>query len=139
MRSLVLDVHNIFFRKVSDIFQERFRDPASLVKDLHYSGFKAIWMLDPGIKQEEGYFVYDSGSKNDVWVQKADGTPYVGNVFLFDLNISVLSVCLFMILQNRPAVFFTSIMTVETFFSLCDALSHIYILRGGVAWTMCIP
>lgn len=51
------------------------------MKDLHYSGFKAIWMLDPGIKQEEGYFVYDSGSKNDVWVQKADGSPYVGNVF----------------------------------------------------------
>ncbi|CAJ1930908.1 unnamed protein product [Sphenostylis stenocarpa] len=57
--------------------KERFQDPASLVKDLHYSGFKAIWMLDPGIKQEEGYFAYDSGSKNDVWVQKADGTPYV--------------------------------------------------------------
>ncbi|KAK7367096.1 hypothetical protein VNO80_09105 [Phaseolus coccineus] len=61
--------------------KERFRDPSSLVKDLHYSGFKAIWMLDPGIKQEEGYFVYDSGSKNDVWVQKADGTPYVGEVW----------------------------------------------------------
>ncbi|RDX82859.1 hypothetical protein CR513_36299, partial [Mucuna pruriens] len=64
-----------------DIFQERFRDPTSLVKDLHYSGFKAISMLDPGIKQEEGYFVYDSGSKNDVWVQSAEGTPYVGEVW----------------------------------------------------------
>ncbi|TKY70149.1 Alpha-glucosidase 2 [Spatholobus suberectus] len=61
--------------------KEHFRDPKSLVKDLHYSGFKAIWMLDPGIKQEEGYYVYDSGSKNDVWVQKADGTPYVGEVW----------------------------------------------------------
>lgn len=61
--------------------KERFRDPKSLAKDLHDSGFKAIWMLDPGIKQEEGYFVYDSGSKNDVWVQKADGTPFVGNVW----------------------------------------------------------
>ncbi|TKY70151.1 Alpha-glucosidase 2 [Spatholobus suberectus] len=61
--------------------KERFQDPTSLVKDLHYSGFKAVWMLDPGIKQEEGYFVYDSGSKNDVWVQKADGTPYVGEVW----------------------------------------------------------
>lgn len=61
--------------------KERFRDPKSLVTDLHYNGFKAIWMLDPGIKQEEGYFIYDSGSKNDVWVQKADGTPYVGEVW----------------------------------------------------------
>lgn len=35
-------------------------------------------MLDPGIKHEEGYFVYDSGSKSDVWTQKADGRPFVG-------------------------------------------------------------
>ncbi|CAL5359365.1 unnamed protein product [Camellia sinensis] len=43
--------------------KERFPDPKSLVKDLRLTGFKAIWMLDPGIKNEEGYFVYDSGSK----------------------------------------------------------------------------
>ena len=35
-------------------------------------------MLDPGIKHEEGYFVYDSGSNSDVWTQKADGRPFVG-------------------------------------------------------------
>ncbi|CAJ2646990.1 unnamed protein product [Trifolium pratense] len=61
--------------------KERFRDPKSLAEGLHYSGFKGIWMLDPGIKQEKGYFVYDSGSENDVWVQKADGTPFVGDVW----------------------------------------------------------
>ncbi|CAL5440969.1 unnamed protein product [Camellia sinensis] len=44
--------------------QERFPDPKSLVKDLRLTGFKAIWMLHPGIKHEEGYFVYDSG---EVW------------------------------------------------------------------------
>lgn len=48
------------------------------MKDLHNDGFKAIWMLDSGIKQDKGYFVYDSGSKEDVWVQKSDGTPFVG-------------------------------------------------------------
>ena len=35
-------------------------------------------MLDPGIKHEEGYFVYDRGSKSDAWIQKADGSPFVG-------------------------------------------------------------
>ncbi|XP_024032277.1 uncharacterized protein LOC21405522 isoform X2 [Morus notabilis] len=63
------------------INQERFPDPKSLVKDLHNDGFKAIWMLDSGIKQDKGYFVYDSGSKEDVWVQKSDGTPFVGEVW----------------------------------------------------------
>ncbi|WJX61497.1 alpha-glucosidase [Trifolium repens] len=61
--------------------KESFRDPKSLTEDLHYSGFKGIWMLDPGIKQEKGYFAYDSGSENDVWVQKADRTPFVGDVW----------------------------------------------------------
>ncbi|KAJ8754377.1 hypothetical protein K2173_002828 [Erythroxylum novogranatense] len=61
--------------------KERFPDPQSLVKDLHDSGFKAIWMLDPGIKYEEGYFAYDSGSENDIWIQTADGKPFVGEVW----------------------------------------------------------
>lgn len=61
--------------------RERFPDPKSMVNDLHAIGFKAIWMLDPGIKHEKGYFVYDSGSKNDVWIQKADGKPFVGEVW----------------------------------------------------------
>ncbi|CAJ2646991.1 unnamed protein product [Trifolium pratense] len=61
--------------------KEHFRDPRSLAEGLHSSGFKCIWMLDPGIKQEKGYFAYDSGSENDVWVQKEDETPFVGDVW----------------------------------------------------------
>ncbi|CAN8270486.1 unnamed protein product [Cochlearia groenlandica] len=61
--------------------KESFPNPSALAKSLHESGFKAIWMLDPGIKQEEGYYVYDSGSKNDVWVRRADGKPFIGEVW----------------------------------------------------------
>ncbi|XP_023641670.1 uncharacterized protein LOC17893582 isoform X2 [Capsella rubella] len=61
--------------------KERFPDPCALAKDLHNNGFKAIWMLDPGIKQEEGYDVYDSGEKNDLWVSRADGKPFIGEVW----------------------------------------------------------
>uniref|UniRef100_A0A803MCW7 Uncharacterized protein n=1 Tax=Chenopodium quinoa TaxID=63459 RepID=A0A803MCW7_CHEQI len=60
---------------------EHFSDPNSLVNDLHLNGFKAIWMLDPGIKHEKGYFVYDSGTKNDVWIKTADGKPFLGEVW----------------------------------------------------------
>lgn len=70
--------------------QEHFPNPKALVKDLHDKGFKAVWMLDPGIKHEEGYFVYDSGSKSDVWIKKADRTPFIGIFSLFiviDLEI----------------------------------------------------
>ncbi|KAK9095626.1 hypothetical protein Scep_027095 [Stephania cephalantha] len=61
--------------------KDRFSNPKALVNELHLNGFKAIWMLDPGIKHEEGYFVYDSGSKEDVWIQKVDGKPFVGDVW----------------------------------------------------------
>ncbi|XP_031502686.1 uncharacterized protein LOC116265867 isoform X1 [Nymphaea colorata] len=61
--------------------QDRFGNPKSLVDNLHKNGFKAIWMLDPGIKYEEGYFVYDSGSDSDIWIQRADRTPYIGEVW----------------------------------------------------------
>ncbi|KAB1216231.1 putative glucan 1,3-alpha-glucosidase [Morella rubra] len=64
------------------VHEDRFPDPKSLVHDLHHSGFKAIWMLDPGIKDEAGYFVYDTGSKSDVWIQKADGGPFVVKDFI---------------------------------------------------------
>ncbi|CAM8883103.1 unnamed protein product [Rhodiola kirilowii] len=61
--------------------KDQFPDPKSMVKELHSKGYKAIWMLDPGIKQEEGYFIYDNGSESDIWVQSADGKPYVGEVW----------------------------------------------------------
>ncbi|CAA2973481.1 Galactose mutarotase-like domain-containing [Olea europaea subsp. europaea] len=38
-------------------------------------------MLDPRIKHEDGYFVYDSGSEKDVWVQTACQEPLVGKVW----------------------------------------------------------
>ncbi|KAJ1288397.1 hypothetical protein BS78_02G086400 [Paspalum vaginatum] len=59
----------------------RFPNPKSMVNDLHSIGCKAIWMLDPGIKNEQGYFVYESGSEKDIWVQKADGSPFIGEVW----------------------------------------------------------
>jgi hypothetical protein len=55
-----------------------FPDPKGLSDELHSKGFKGIWMLDPGLKAEEGYFAYDTGCENDVWIQTADGKPYVG-------------------------------------------------------------
>ncbi|KAF7093983.1 hypothetical protein CFC21_096348 [Triticum aestivum] len=58
-----------------------FPDPKSMVDDLHSIGCKSIWMLDPGIKEEKGYFVYESGSENDVWIKKADGSPFIGEVW----------------------------------------------------------
>jgi alpha-glucosidase len=49
---------------------ERFPDPAATNQYLHDHGFKSIWMIDPGVKAEKGYPVYDSGSALEQWVSK---------------------------------------------------------------------
>ncbi|XP_062120596.1 uncharacterized protein LOC133834845 isoform X2 [Humulus lupulus] len=66
---------------VSLLIRHVIPNPNYLAKDLHDNGFKAIRMLDPGIKQEDGYAIYDSGSKDDVWVKKSDGSPFIGEVW----------------------------------------------------------
>ena len=58
-----------------------FPDPGKVNDFLHERQFKSIWMIDPGVKKDPGYAVYDSGQARDVWVKNADGQPYVGKVW----------------------------------------------------------
>jgi alpha-glucosidase len=58
-----------------------FPAPQRLGADLHAQGFRTVTILDPGIKLEPGYFVYDSGTARDVWVRRADGGVYTGVVW----------------------------------------------------------
>ncbi len=58
-----------------------FPDPAQLNEDLAGMGFHNVWMIDPGIKLERGYFVYDQGTAMDVWTRTAEGETYKGEVW----------------------------------------------------------
>lgn len=71
-----MDAYKIFtFRK------DEFPDPAGLNRYLHDRGFHSVWMIDPGVKLETGYSVYDSGTKADVWVKNAEGQTFAGDVW----------------------------------------------------------
>lgn len=59
----------------------RFPDPTKLNADLETQGFKSIWMIDPGIKVDPGYSVYDDGTAKDMWVRNAKGEVYQGEVW----------------------------------------------------------
>lgn len=63
------------------LVQKAFPDVKGLINNLHDIGFKGVWMVDPGLKVEKGYEAYDTGSAEDVWIQNADGKPYVGMSF----------------------------------------------------------
>lgn len=58
---------------------QTFPDPAALNRDLHIRGFHSAWMIDPGAKVDSTYFVYKSGTANDVWVKTAQGKEFHGD------------------------------------------------------------
>lgn len=59
----------------------RFSNPKRLNDNLHSKGFKAVYMIDPGVKVDKDYSIYQSGTKNDVWVRKNNGEEYHGKVW----------------------------------------------------------
>jgi alpha-glucosidase len=58
-----------------------FPDPRAVNDSLHTRGFHSVWMVDPGLKVDPGWPVYDSGTRGDHWVLSRDGTPYEGSVW----------------------------------------------------------
>ncbi len=50
--------------KVFTINRETFPNYEGMVKDLAQKGIKVIPIIDPGVKIEEGYHVYEEGKMN---------------------------------------------------------------------------
>jgi alpha-glucosidase len=60
---------------------KKFPSPRVLNEDLRRLGFRSIYMIDPGIKAEEGYFVYEAGKDGDHFVKTAEGREFNGMVW----------------------------------------------------------
>ncbi len=59
----------------------QFPDPKKLNEDLGKLGFERIWMINPGVKAEPGYFVYDQMIEQDLAVRNKAGEVYRGEVW----------------------------------------------------------
>ena len=55
--------------------------PAKLVKDLEEQGFQLVVMIDPGIKQDNDYWVYREGHQHNVFCRRTNGDLMVGPVW----------------------------------------------------------
>ena len=60
---------------------KRFSDPKGLCEYLKSIRVKPIAIIDPGVKKDEGYFVYDEGEQNGYFARNPDGSTYVGKVW----------------------------------------------------------
>jgi alpha-glucosidase len=59
----------------------KYPNPSEMNDYLHKRGMKSVWMIDPGVKVEKGYSVYDEGSKLNSWVKDSSGKDYNGEVW----------------------------------------------------------
>ncbi len=62
-------------------WSERFPNPQKTINELKNMGFKVVTIVDPGVKKEKGYEVYESGKKKDVFLKRKDGSPFEGYVW----------------------------------------------------------
>ncbi len=58
-----------------------FPDPAKLLAELNQKGFHSFAILDPGVKEESGYGVYDRGMAGDHFLRTKNGQVYVGQIW----------------------------------------------------------
>ena len=78
---LYLDIDYMKDYKVFTVDDEKFYDFKEMVKTLKDMGFKLVVIIDPGVKEEKGYSVYDEGINKDYFIKNNDGKVYVGQVW----------------------------------------------------------
>ena len=76
-----MDIHYMDGYRIFTFDPTEFPHPAGLNSYLHQLGFKSVWMIDPGVKAQPGYKIYDSGTAAGVWVHDAQGADYHGDVW----------------------------------------------------------
>lgn len=63
-----------------------FPDPHKMIAELASQGFKTIVIIDPGIKIDENYWVYNEALENDYFCKRMDGSLMKGKVWPGDCN-----------------------------------------------------
>jgi alpha-glucosidase len=71
-----VDIHYMDAYKVFTFDPVEFPDPTATNDYLHDLDFKSVWILDPAIKAEPGYRVYDEGVAEGHFLTDEDGVEY---------------------------------------------------------------
>ncbi|MCM1174126.1 MAG: glycoside hydrolase family 31 protein [Blautia sp.] len=79
--ALHFDIDYMEHYKVFTWDQERFPDAKTLISDLQKQGIKAVTIIDPGVKAEKGYPMYEEGIENGFFAKSPDGGVYVNAVW----------------------------------------------------------
>jgi len=78
---IYLDIDYMQDYKVFTVDSKRFKEFKKMTEKLHEMGFKLVVIIDPGVKVEKGYEVYDEAKEKDYLIKDENGEVYVGKVW----------------------------------------------------------
>ncbi|MFZ5895740.1 MAG: glycoside hydrolase family 31 protein [Myxococcota bacterium] len=78
---LWLDIGYMDGYRVFTWHPQRFPEPARLLEQLRAEGFRAVTIVDPGVKYEAGYAIFDHMRAQNLLCKTPGGALYVGQVW----------------------------------------------------------
>lgn len=79
--ALWLDIDYMDAFKVFTFNRERFPALRRTLRQLRANGRRVVPILDPGVKQQKGYPVYDDGRRRDIFCRNPQGGEFIGLVW----------------------------------------------------------
>ncbi|MDE7019823.1 MAG: glycoside hydrolase family 31 protein [Lachnospiraceae bacterium] len=79
--ALHFDIDYMERYKVFTWNREHYDDAGTLLSDLKKQGIKAVTIIDPGVKVEKDYPMYEEGVENGFFAKSPDGSVYVNTVW----------------------------------------------------------
>jgi alpha-glucosidase len=79
--SMWLDIDHMNGYRVFTWNKKTYPDPPKMLEKLRKLGLRTITIIDPGVKVDPGYEVYDSGVARDVFCRTEGGAVYQGQVW----------------------------------------------------------
>lgn len=78
---IYLDIHYMDEYRVFTWDPERFPDPKAMTAELAEMGFRIVPIVDPGVKKDPNYAVYQEGVAEGYFCKKLEGDLFIGNVW----------------------------------------------------------
>jgi alpha-glucosidase len=78
---IALDIDYMDHFKVFTTNKSQFSDLKKTIDTLKDGGIRVIPIIDPGVKVEKGYSVYESGKAGDHFILNEKGEPFLGQVW----------------------------------------------------------
>jgi len=76
---LWLDIEHTDQKKYFTWDKVKFPEPKKMIDSLADKGRKMVTIVDPHIKRDNNYYIFNNGNDLDLWVKNSDGSTYEGH------------------------------------------------------------